>query len=96
MCENGRPRPQPNGNQPHVAAVGPAQLLQPLQEGRDASLFFRIVCGPVQEHADATHPIGLLRARGERPRECCAAQSSYEVPPSDYCHLTHPERGRAH
>jgi hypothetical protein len=34
-----------------------------MQEGRDASLFFRIVCGPVQEHADATHPIGLLRAR---------------------------------
>ena len=28
---------------PHVAAVGPAQLLQPLQERRDAGLRFRIV-----------------------------------------------------
>ena len=30
---------------PHVAAVGPAQLLQPLQERRDAGLRFRIVRG---------------------------------------------------
>ena len=30
---------------PHVAAVGPAQLLQPLQERRDAGLPFRIVRG---------------------------------------------------
>ena len=30
---------------PHVAADGPAQLLQPLQERRDAGLTFRIVRG---------------------------------------------------
>ena len=30
---------------PHVAAVGPAQLLQPLQERREAGLTFRIVRG---------------------------------------------------
>ena len=30
---------------PHVAAVGPAQLLQPLQKCRDAGLPFRIVRG---------------------------------------------------
>ena len=35
----------PAGVDPHVAAVGPAQLLQPLQERRDAGLIFRIVRG---------------------------------------------------
>src|SRR5215467_11881807 len=30
----------------HVAAVGPAQLLQPLQERANAGLTFRIVSGP--------------------------------------------------
>jgi hypothetical protein len=42
-----------------------------MQEGRDASLFFRIVCGPVQEYADATHPIGPLRARRATTRMLC-------------------------
>jgi hypothetical protein len=55
--------------------------LQLLQEGRDASLFFRIVCGPVQEHADATHPIGLLRVRGARPGDCRAAKKGDEFAP---------------
>ena len=32
---------------------------------------FRIVRGERHEHADAPHPLGLLRARGERP--CYAA-----------------------
>jgi hypothetical protein len=50
--------------------------LQPLQEGREASLFFWIVCDPVQEHADATHPVGLLRARRKRP---CHRGSSDET-----------------
>ena len=35
----------PAGVDPHVAAVGPAQFLQPLQERRDAGLAFRIVRG---------------------------------------------------
>ena len=40
---------------PHVAAVGPAQLLQPLLESREARLSFRIVRGEVHEHADPPH-----------------------------------------
>ena len=40
---------------------------QPLQERRDAGLTFRIVRGCGQEHADAPHALGLLRARRERP-----------------------------
>ena len=54
---------------PHIAAVGPAQLLQPLQERRDAGLRFRIVRGCGHEHADAPHPLALLRARRERPTQ---------------------------
>ena len=62
----------PPGIDPHVAAVGPAQLLQALQERREAGLPFRIVRGQVHKHADAPHPLGLLRACGERPRRRAA------------------------
>jgi hypothetical protein len=50
--------------------------LQPLQEDREASLSFPIVGGPGLEHADATHPVGLLRARRKRP---CHRRSSDET-----------------
>ena len=60
----------PAGVDPHVAADGPAQLLQPLKERREAGLNFRIVRGRGQEHADAPHALALLRVRGER---CIAA-----------------------
>ena len=66
---------------PHVAAVGPAQLLQPLQERRDAGLRFRIVRGAVHEHADAPHALALLRARRERPRGRRAAEQRDELAP---------------
>jgi hypothetical protein len=36
----------------------------PLQERPDAGLKFRIVRGCGQQHADAPHPVGLLRAGG--------------------------------
>ena len=66
---------------PHVAAVGPAQLLQPLQERRDAGLSFRIVGGEVHEHADAPHPLALLRARRERPGCRRAAERTKKFSP---------------
>jgi len=50
-----------------VGADGPAQRLERLQECCDARLSFRILCGKSVEHADAPHPVGLLRARSERP-----------------------------
>src|SRR6516165_8266411 len=58
----------------HVAAVGPAQFLQPLHERRQACLSFRIVCGEGHEHADTPHPLALLRAHRERPRRRAAEQ----------------------
>ena len=51
---------------PHVAPVGPAQLLQSLLESRNAALAFRIVRGQVHQHANTLHALGLLRARRER------------------------------
>jgi hypothetical protein len=48
---------------PHVAAIGAPQLLQPLQERCDADLPFRIERSQVHEHADVPHPLALLRAR---------------------------------
>ena len=66
----------------HVAAVGPAQLLQPLQERRDAGL--RIADRPrreLDEHADAPHPLALLRARRERPRRRRTAEKRDELAP---------------
>jgi hypothetical protein len=39
-----------------------------LQERAAASPYFRIAFGQVHEHADLPHPLGLLRARRERPR----------------------------
>jgi hypothetical protein len=47
---------------PHIAAVGPAQLVQPLLECREACLSFRIV-RDARKCADAAHAIRLLRAR---------------------------------
>jgi hypothetical protein len=38
------------------------------------------------EHADAPHPLGLLRARRERPPRRCAAKQSDELPSSHVGH----------
>src|SRR5262245_32300531 len=51
-----------------IAAVGPAQFRQPLDESGELSPPPRIALVRTQEHADAPHPLGLLRARRERPR----------------------------
>ena len=47
---------------PHVAAVGPAQLLQPLQECRDAGLSFRIVRGRLRARRCAAPALAAARA----------------------------------
>jgi hypothetical protein len=47
-------------------------LLQPLQERRTACLPDRVVRSRAHEHADAAHPLALLRARRERPRSSAA------------------------
>src|SRR5258705_13434058 len=69
----------PAGVDPQVAAVAPAQLLQGLCERREAGLSFRIVRGPIHEHADAPDALALLRARRERPRRSRAAEQRDEL-----------------
>jgi len=55
-------------------------LLQALHERRDAGLPFRIVRGSTHEHADAPHPLKLLRTRRQRPRNRSAADERDERP----------------
>jgi hypothetical protein len=62
---------------PHVAAVGPAQVLHTLLEGRETGLPFRIV-GDRDEHTDPPHPLRLLRTRRQRPRCRRAAEQGDE------------------
>jgi hypothetical protein len=62
----------PAGIDLDVTAVGPAQFQQALLEHREANLPLRIVRGDTHEHANAPHPLALLRARRERPRRCPA------------------------
>ena len=63
----------------HVAALAPSQLLQALLERRDAGLIVRVVGGRGHQHADAPHPLRLLRARGERPRRSRTAEKRDEL-----------------
>jgi hypothetical protein len=66
----------------NVAPVGPAQLTQRLGKRQQASVPGRIVRGEGHEHADASHALGLLRARRARPRGG-TAKRGYQFPPSD-------------
>src|SRR6266550_4561400 len=50
-------------------------------ERREAGLKCRIVRDCGQEHADAPHALGLLRARGERPRHRRADDERDELAP---------------
>src|SRR6516165_5463176 len=51
-----------------------------LAERSDASLSFHIGRSRAHEHADAPHPLALLRARRERPRRR-AAEQRYKLAP---------------
>src|SRR6516164_7930977 len=62
-----------------IAAVGPAQFCQPLDESGELSPPSRIALVRTQEHADAPHPLWLLPARRERPRSRRAAEQRNEV-----------------
>ena len=71
----------PAGIDLRVAADAPTQFLQPLQERCDAGLSLRIVRGLAHEHADAPHPLALLRTRRERPRGRRTAEQRDELAP---------------
>src|SRR3954468_17393183 len=64
----------------HVAALCPAQSLQRLLE-RHQTLLLLGIGRRIHQHADAPHPLALLRPRGERPGGCRAAEQRYELPP---------------
>jgi hypothetical protein len=71
----------PAGVDPDIAAVAPSQLLQALLERRQLDLAAWIVRGPVHEHTEPPHPLGLLRARRERPHCRRAGKDGDEVAP---------------
>src|SRR5262245_66604880 len=50
-------------------------------ERSDASLSFHIGRSRAHEHADAPHPLALLRARRERPHSSCTAEQREELAP---------------
>src|SRR5260370_26957728 len=64
---------------PNVAAMDPAKGLETLSEGREVDLPDFIVIGEPHEHADAPHPIALLRSCGERPHRSHATQKRDEL-----------------
>ena len=67
----------------------------PSLERREIGLSFPVVHSIPHQHADAPHPLALLRVCGERPRECSTAERGYKLPPSDVdCHFT-PRWGHA-
>jgi hypothetical protein len=69
------------GNDPHIAPVGPAQLLQPLLKCRAAGLRFRIVRREIDEQADPPHPLALLSACSQRPDGRRAAEQHDKLTP---------------
>src|SRR5262249_58608776 len=63
---------------PEVGAIGPSQVRKRLKERRNKSLRHGIVFVEPHEHADAPHPLALLRPRREGPRRR-AAEARDEV-----------------
>src|SRR5262249_43332429 len=77
---------------PHIAAVGPAQLLQSLHERHEAGLTYRMVFGERHEYTD-TPDLRLLRARGERPRGRAAEQRDELAPLHSITSSARPSNG---
>src|SRR5262249_16940003 len=85
----------PAGIDPQVAALAPSQLAERLCQRGEPGLPLGIVRGDIREHADAPHPLALLRARRERPRGP-AGERGYEVSSSNAaCHVTPPVGGHS-
>jgi hypothetical protein len=65
----------------HIAAIGPTQLLKRSRETGNPEQSFGIVFAEPHEHADAPHPLALLRARRQRPSRRRAAEKRNELTP---------------
>src|SRR5215510_14690499 len=64
-----------------VAALGPAQLLEALQECSVTGLRFPVVRSQAHYDTDAPDALGLLCDRRERPRGCRTAEERDERAP---------------
>src|SRR5262249_16870457 len=64
-----------------TATLHPPELRECLQECRDEKLSFPVAFWISHQHADAPHPLALLRARRQRQRGCCAADQRDELAP---------------
>jgi hypothetical protein len=85
----------PSGLDLHIAADGPARLLQTLQKYSIARLSERIAGSKVMEDADAPHPFALLRPRRKRPRRRAAEKRDVRDVSSSFDHLVgEGEHGR--
>jgi hypothetical protein len=62
-----------------VAANRPAQLSELLKKRCIAGLQFVIIRRESHEHADAPHPLALLRVRCKRPSRCGATEQGDEL-----------------
>jgi hypothetical protein len=69
-----------------LAALGPTQLPERLPKRGNAGLSFRIAFRKIHQHANAPHPLALLRPRRERPSRCRASEKRDELAPSHVGH----------
>src|SRR5262249_9504939 len=70
-----------------VTSDVPSQFPKSLQERGVAGEWLRVVRGQASEHADPPHPLALLRARRERPRDHRAAEQRDELASAHVGHL---------
>jgi hypothetical protein len=63
-----------------IAAFSPPELLECLPECGDEGLSL-LVLGKRHQHADASHPVGLLRTRCERPCSSRTPEKRDELAP---------------
>src|SRR5262249_1756955 len=64
-----------------ISADRPTQLLQALNKRRCTTLHLGVIGTGIREHADAPHPLALLRARRKRPRNPRAGEQRDELAP---------------
>ena len=62
-----------------IFALGPAEFSKPCSERCYVGLCYWVAFSLRQQHADAPHLLGLLRARRERPRRRRAAEQRDEL-----------------
>src|SRR5262249_60340653 len=65
-----------------VAAIRKVQIFEPLHKGLYPTLRFHIVFSVPHKHADASHPLALLRARRQWPRRRTADERDDLAPPA--------------